>query len=126
MITRSFEIRSPGSLEPQVITGQIERLVRNAGLQEAQASLFLPGSGAALLSVDCPNGQFEPVQRVLAAAQQLTSDPDLLGILLGSQLAFPVLRGQLQRALWQEIFLVDFSAQARWHQVTVQMLGEAK
>lgn len=122
--TRSFEIRSSGRPDPMLITGQIERLVRSSGQVNGHACVFVPGSGIGLLSLDCPGGSLEPAEKLIQQLLGLGDAPDLLANLTASGRIFPFVRGQLQRATWQEILLVDFVPEERWHQVTVQLQGE--
>lgn len=123
--TRSFEIRSSGRPEPMVITGQIERLIRSSGQQNGHVCLFVPGGGIGLLSLECPGGQLEPAHRLIQELTALSESANLLANLSGSGRVFPFVRGQLQRTPWQEILLVDFVREERWHQITVQLQGEA-
>lgn len=123
-VTRSFEHRSSGELNPELITGQVDRLVRSAGISQGLVQIFLPGSGAALLTVTCPQGDLTLAREVVREARQLSEHPHLLSALLGTSLSFPVMRQQLPLATWQEILLVDFLPEPRWHQIQVQILGE--
>lgn len=122
-VIRSFEIRSSGRPEPQLITGQIDRLVRSGGLATGLAQIFVPGSGVSLLSVDCPGGSLEPAEATIRELLRLSDSPDLLSNLARPQACFPFARGQLQRATWQELLLVDFVPEERWHHVTVLLVG---
>lgn len=122
--TRSFEIRSSGRPEPMLITGQIERLVRGSGQANGLACIFVPGSGAVLLTLDCPGGSLEGAGQLIQELLRLSDVPDVLSNLTSTSQVFPIVRGQLQRATWQEILLVDFVTEERWHHITVQMLGE--
>lgn len=122
--TRSFEIRSSGRPEPMLITGQIERLVRSSGQVNGLACVFVPGSGISLLTLECPGGNLEGAGKLIDELLQLSRSADLLSNLTGTSQIFPFVRGQLQRATWQEILLVDFVREERWHHVTVQLQGE--
>ncbi|MGV3523723.1 MAG: YjbQ family protein [Candidatus Sericytochromatia bacterium] len=124
VVHRSFEIRSSGRPTPQLITGQVERLVRSSGISNGLALVFVPGSGAALLSVDCPGGQLQAAERVIEELHVLSSNPDVCSSLGGTSLSFPVVKHQLVRATWQEILLVDFVPSERWHPISVQLMGE--
>jgi len=125
LISRSFEMRSAGNPTPVLLTGQIERLVRSSGCEQGLVHVFLPGSGAALVTLDCPGGELQPATQMIQAALAISEQPDLLSNWLGTSQIFPVLRQQLHRATWQEILLVDFKPEPRWHQIQVQISGEA-
>ena len=114
-----FELRSTGDRTPYGITDQVQRLVQRQAREEGMCFVTLPGSGVSLLSVECPEGDETPLQNLLSEAQHLSSDPYFLATILGASLQFPVVRGQLQRATWQEIFLVDFLSVPRLHQINV-------
>lgn len=118
-----FELRSSGKLEPHGLTDPIQRLVQHKNNVEGICFISLQGSGAALLSVDCPEGDMTNVHSVIKAAQELNQDPHLLSSLLGTSLHLPVQKGQLLRSTWQEIILVDFVDIPRLHTVTVHVLS---
>lgn len=123
MVSKTFEIRSPGRPEPMLITGQIERLVRSSGLVNGLVSVFVPGTGVSLLTVECPGGSLDNADKLIQELLNLSSSPELLSNLTRTSGTLPFVRGQLQRATWQELVLVDFVPEERWHHVTVQILG---
>lgn len=114
-----FELRSTGDRTPYGITDQVQRLVQRQGKAQGMCFVTLPGSGVSLLSVECPEGDETPLYTLISEAQQLSSEPCFLATILGNALQFPVVRGQIQRATWQEIFLVDFMPVPRLHQIHV-------
>lgn len=118
-VSSGFEMRSPGPPSPQVITGQVERLVRQTGYKTAQCTVYLPGSGAGLFTVDCPGGDYQHAEDLIKEWLGLSTQPNVLSALMGNQIVLPVLRGQIVRATWQEYFLIDFCGHSRWHQITV-------
>lgn len=123
MVSKVFEIRSPGRPEPMLITGQIERLVRSSGLVNGLVGVFVPGTGVSLLTVECPGGSLDNAEKLIQELLNISSSPELLSNLTCTSGTLPFVRGQLQRATWQELVLVDFVLEERWHHVTVQILG---
>lgn len=124
IVTRHFEMRSTGKAEPLAVTSQIERLVRSSGLVNGSVQIFVPGTGCSLLSVECPGGNLQAVEDVIAELLKLTVHPATLSNLVPSAYSLPFVKGQLQRSTWQEILLVDFLSEERWHQIVVQLIGE--
>jgi thiamine phosphate synthase YjbQ (UPF0047 family) len=106
------------------ITGQVERLVRSSGLVNGLAHIFVQGSGLVLFSLDCPGGNLGAAEKLIQGLQGLDQSSALLSVLCPPSQCFPFVRGQLQRATWQELILVDFAPEERWHQVIVQLIGE--
>ena len=86
--------------------------------------MFVPGSGISLLTLECPGGSLAVASELVEALLQLNASPDVLSNLTRTSQVFPFVRGQLQRSTWQEILLVDFVKEERWHHVTVQLQGE--
>lgn len=117
-----FELRSSGEPDPHSLTDILQRLVQRKQIAEGLCFIAVQGSGVALLSVDCPEGDMTQVQRIIEAAQDLHQNPHLLSSLLGTSLHLPVQKGQLLRSTWQEIILVDFIDTPRLHTVTVHVL----
>lgn len=123
VLNHQVEIRSPEDTPLVLITGQVERLIRSASQANALAHLYVQGSGVALISLDCPEGNLQSAYDVIAEARRLSDHPDFLSSLFGNTLSFAVQRQQLQLATWQEIFLVEFTGRSRWHQLHVQIMG---
>lgn len=120
---RSFELRSSGTPDPLLLTDQLERLVRSSSYEAGLLQVYVPGSGASLITVDCPEGNLNPLQQAIAAALALSDNPHLLSALLGSSLTLPFQRQKLLRATWQEVALVEWMPVARWHQIQVLLLA---
>ena len=91
-------------------------------IAEGLCFIALQGSGAALLSMECPEGDMGYAKQVVEAATALSQSPGLLSSLLGTSLHLPVQKGQLLRSTWQEIILVDFVNTPRLHCITVHVL----
>lgn len=118
-----FELRSAANPMPYRLTDQIQRLAQRANVQEGVCFVSVQGSGVALLSVECPEGQEAPVNQVISEALSLSRLPDFLSNFLGDTLQIPVVRGQLLRATWQEFFLVDFVEVPRLHHLSVHVIA---
>ncbi len=121
-----FERHSGPEVVPLWLTDPVKRLVQQQCFQQKLETglcfVSLPGSGAALFSVDCPEGDPQHASEVIQAARRLNTSPHFLSAMLGTHLHFPVIRGQLYTATWQEIVMVDFVDAPRTHTIHVRVL----
>jgi secondary thiamine-phosphate synthase enzyme len=127
VITRVFEIKTDGRTALINITGQVERLLRSSRVAEGLLNVFIPGNTVAITTLTCEGGnlsQQEAIWKNHAFFKTEETDIQIKTALIGSSLSLPFSRGQLLLGTWQEIVLVDFGNDERWHQVSVQMQGE--
>ena len=119
------------------LTPRVQALVGEHGFREGQALVFVPGSTAAITTIE-----FEPgLQQDLPAALERLAPQDLRyaheetwhddnghshvrASLLGPSLVVPFADGGLLLGTWQQIVLVDFDTRPRRREVVVQLSGE--
>jgi len=122
VLTQYIEMKIPPYPEIIKITGQIERILRSSQLKEGLLNLWINGHGVGLTALHCPEG-IVPQTHFKPLVTQF-ENPELCGSLLGHQLSLPFEKQKLPLVPWQELVLIPFFKSARWHQLTVQILGE--
>ena len=110
--------------------------IRNAGVEEGVAAVFVPGSTAAITAMEHEPGGVQDLREALErlipadldyAHNRLNADTNshahIKAAIVGPSETFPVRDGQLALGTWQQIVLIDFDDRPRERSVTVQVLG---
>lgn len=121
VIQRSIEMATQGRPELFDVTGQVSRLLLSSGIKNGIMVLFVPGSRAALVTTEWPEGKSPALLEAIAENPQAAA---IQSALWGTQLAFPVQNCQLPLSTWQKIVLVDLDDRPHRHLLQLQVVGE--
>ena len=137
MVTKTAEInlRTKGSLDMINITHDVERLVKESGIRNGIALVFVPGATGSIVTIEDEEGLIEDFKRIISElipqrAGYLHNRIDnnavshLRATTLGSDRAFPVVDSRLVRGTWQNIFFVELDLRPRNRRVVVQIVGD--
>ena len=118
------------------ITPYVSRKVEEAGLMEGQVLIFVPGSTAAITTIEYETGVVRDLKDaiVLIAPTGIPYRNDarwgdgngyahVRAALLGASQTVPVIAGRLVLGTWQQIVLVDFDNEPRDRKVLVSISG---
>jgi secondary thiamine-phosphate synthase enzyme len=118
------------------ITTRVSRAVAESGLTEGQVLIFVPGSTAAITTIEFESGVVrdlqEAIERLAPTGILYRHDArwgdgngyaHVRAALLGTSLAVPLIKGRLILGTWQQIVLVDFDNEPRDRQVVVSISG---
>lgn len=118
------------------ITPQVTEVLRNSGLREGVAFLFVPGSTAALTTIEYENGVITDLVEIIEkiVPRDIPYQHNLRwgdgngyshvrASLLGPSLNIPVVNKKLLIGSWQQIVLLDFDNKPRTRGVVVQIIG---
>jgi secondary thiamine-phosphate synthase enzyme len=137
MAVRSTELRlsTRGDADVLDITGEVQRAVAAAGLDEGQALAFVRGSTAAITTMEYEPGGVSDLQAMLERLVPTEGDYEHNRLnhdsnshahqrasLIGASEAVPVLGGRLALGTWQQLVLIDFDDRPRERTVVVQMV----
>ncbi len=135
--TRSFQLRTGGDTEVLDITPQVGRAVRDAGLKNGTATVFISGSTGAVTTVEFEPGLQrdlpEIMEQLVPAARGYHHDETwhdgnghahLRSALVGTSFTVPVVDGCLTLGTWQQIVFLDFDNRPRKREILVQIVGE--
>lgn len=119
------------------ITGELDRQVRAAGLENGTVTLFTPSSTSALTTIEYESGAVHDLQQLFdrIAPPELEYRHNLRWgdgnghshvrhALLGPSLTIPVVAGRMTLGTWQQIIFVDFDNRSRTRSIVVQISGE--
>jgi secondary thiamine-phosphate synthase enzyme len=118
------------------ITEGVASVVRSAGVQHGLVAAFVPGSTAAVTTMEYEPGGVHDLRATLDrlvpregdyAHNRLNHDTNshahIRAAIVGASEAVPVRDGRLQLGTWQQLVLVDFDDRPRERTVVVQVLA---
>ncbi len=118
------------------ITREVAARVNDTDIVEGSVLVFVPGSTAALTTIEYESGVIEDLREAIArlAPESLHYRHDarwgdgnghshVRAALLGPSLTIPVIEGKLVLGTWQQVILCDFDNRPRKRQVVVQVSG---
>jgi len=131
-----LSFKTSGDTDIIDITTHVSRTVSESGLTEGQVLIFVPGSTAAITTIEYESGAV----RDLKEAIERLAPSDILyrhdakwgdgngyahvrAALLGPSLTVPLIKGRVVLGTWQQIVLVDFDNKPRDRKVIVSISG---
>lgn len=138
MSVHSAELRlsTRGDGDVVDLTGEVQRVVEEAGVDEGQATAFVRGSTAAITTMELEPGGVhdlrEMLERLIPAAGEYehnrlnhdtNSHAHQRASVIGPSVSVPVIGGRLALGTWQQLVLLDFDDRPRERTVVVQVLG---
>jgi len=119
------------------ITADVQQALEESGLENGIATVFVPGSTAAVTTIEFEPGLAkdfpEMLERVAPKSipyrhQEAWHDDNgrshVKASLIGPSLTVPFEDGRLTLGTWQQIVLVELDIRPRRREVVVQMVGE--
>ena len=135
--SRSFERRGTAETDVFDLTADVASVVAEAGIGRGQVLVFVPGSTAAVTTIEFESGAVadlvRAVERLAPGGQPYEHDQrwgdgngyaHVRAALVGPSLVVPVADGQLATGTWQQIVLLDFDNRPRRRKVLVQATGD--
>jgi secondary thiamine-phosphate synthase enzyme len=119
------------------ITDDVQRCVAESGVAEGVACCFVPGSTAALTTIEYESGALADLARALERLAPADAEyqhnarwhdgngySHLRAALLGPSLSVPVSSGRLELGTWQQLLLCDVDNKPRQRRVVVRVLRD--
>lgn len=135
--TLSLNLRTSGDAQMVDLTAQTAEAVASSGLKAGIVTLFVPGSTAALTTIEYESGALRDFKRLFDEIAPADRDyahnlrwgddngySHVRAALLGPSLTIPFADGRLLLGTWQQIILVDFDNRPRSRTVIAQVMGE--
>ncbi|HUI22881.1 MAG TPA: secondary thiamine-phosphate synthase enzyme YjbQ [Nitrososphaerales archaeon] len=138
VVTKRIQLRTEAENDILDLTGEVQQAVEESGLLAGVATVFVPGSTAAITTIE-----FEPglardfpamLERVAPGGvgyehQKAWHDDNgrshVKASLVGPSLSVPFEGGVLTLGTWQQIVLVELDIRPRRREVVIQVVGEA-
>jgi secondary thiamine-phosphate synthase enzyme len=130
-------VRTSSNTDIIDITLQVSEEIQRSAILNGQATLFVPGSTAALTTIEYETGVINDLRKAIEriAPNDLYYEHDerwgdgngyshVRAALLGPSLHIPVIDGRLALGTWQQIVLLDFDNRPRKRRILMQIVGE--
>jgi secondary thiamine-phosphate synthase enzyme len=130
-----FAVPTKGHADFVDITERVAAVVEQSGVTEGVAALFVPGSTAALTTMEFEAGCIEDMKAALESLAPENADyqhhrrwgdrngaAHIKSALIGAHLVIPIEHGTLALGTWQQIVLIDFDERARQREVIVKLM----
>ena len=133
----SFTLSTKAGTDVQDITDRVRDAVTSSGIRDGIACVFVPGSTAAITTIEFENGVIQDLVGAIerAAPKDIPYAHDaawhdgnghshVRSALIGPSFTVPFANGRLMLGTWQQIVLLDFDNRDRKRKVIVQVVGE--
>ena len=118
------------------LTEGLLSVVRSAGVEEGVASVFVPGSTAAVTTIEHEPGGVQDLRATLDRLVPRAGDYEhnrlnhdtnshahIRAAIVGPSETIPIRGGELATGTWQQVVMVDFDDRPRQRTVVVQVIG---
>jgi len=139
MGTFKFEYRFKTEGDGTVVdlTGELERIVNENGLQSGLLNVFVPGSTGAITTIEYEPGLIKDIpelfEKLIPSDRSYYHDQTwgdangfshLRAALVGPSITVPVSDGSLQLGTWQQVVFLEFDNRARNRRVVITFVGD--
>ena len=134
--TREFELGTRGHDHILDITARVRETVRETGVDEGQAMVFVPGATASITTMEFEPGLVRDIAALFEHLMPFGRDwahhrtwgddnggAHLRAMILGPSLNVPLRGGAPVLGTWQQIVLIDHDTRPRRRRVVVQVMG---
>jgi len=139
VITKFINLSTKGNNDIIDITYQVEEQLRESKLEEGNILLFVPGSTAAITTMEYEPGQIQDlkdvVEKLITRSKSYAHNHSLSGSdgnahshlrasLFKADLTVPFQNSELLLGTWQQIVFIDFDVYPRKRKIVLQFTGE--
>ncbi len=134
--TFDLEVKTTAGTDILDLTGPVQEQVQQTGVTAGLLTLFIPGSTAALTTIEYESGAVHDlkaaIERLFPQDRDYAHDrrwgdgngyAHVRAAFLKPSLSIPIDQGRLQLGTWQQIVLLDFDNRPRQRQIRGQVLG---
>jgi len=118
------------------LSPELEAFVADSGITDGWVLLFVPGSTAALTTIEYETGAVNDFKRAIERLAPEAAEYEhnlrwgdgngyshVRAALLGPSLVLPLADGQIQTGTWQQVILCDFDNRPRQRRILLQVMG---
>lgn len=130
-------VQSTGRTDIIDLTEQVSGVLRDSFVQNGAVALFIPGSTAALTTIEFESGVVNDLKKAIdrIAPENMYYEHNerwrdgngyshVRAALIGPSLYIPVVEGKMTLGTWQQIVLLDFDNRPRERRIVIQISGE--
>lgn len=136
IITKRITIETAGGIDLKDITSDLRRVVDESSLKEGSLVVFVPGSTAAVTTIEYEPGLIADIKRALEqiAPAGIPYEHDqrwhdgnghshVRAALLKPSLSVPFVDGSLMLGTWQQVVFIELDVRPRTRTVIIQLIG---
>jgi secondary thiamine-phosphate synthase enzyme len=137
IITKTIAVSSNGENDIIDITHQTDEIIKSSRLQDGIVAIFVPGSTAAVTTIEFEPGLKKDFPKMLARIAPSTIEYEhdntwhdgnghshVRASLIGPSLTVPFKNKSLMLGTWQQIVLLEMDTRPRERNIVLQMIGE--
>ncbi len=134
--TKRITIETAGGIDVKDLTRDLRRVVDESGLKEGSLVVFVPGSTAAVTTIEYEPGLIADIKRALEqiAPAGIPYEHDqrwhdgnghshIRAALLKPSLTVPFVDGSLVLGTWQQVVFIELDVRPRTRTVIIQLIG---
>ena len=139
VFTRRLSLSTEGEDDIIDITGEVQQAVQESGLDDGVAVVFVPGSTAAVTTIEYEPGLAKDFPQMLERVAPRTVEYEhqkawhddngrshVKASLVGPSLTVPFEDKSLTLGIWQQIVFVELDIKPRRREIVVQVQGEER
>lgn len=133
--TDFIQVSTKGNRDVVDITGHVARIIQVKGINDGALTVFVPGSTAAVITIECEPGLKRDIdiflEKLIPYGETYhhhdtwhddNGSSHLQAALLGASLTVPIVNGSMTLGTWQQIVLVDCDTRPRDRKLVVQIV----
>ncbi|WP_292487956.1 secondary thiamine-phosphate synthase enzyme YjbQ [Methanohalobium sp.] len=137
VLTRRLKYETEANIDIVNITSDVSNVIDNSGIKNGFVTVFVPGSTAAVTSMEYEPGLTSDLTSVLEkiAPSDVEYQHDnkwhdgngfshVRASLLGQSETFPIINSELANGPWQQIVLINLDNRPRYRELILQIYGE--
>jgi secondary thiamine-phosphate synthase enzyme len=137
VVSKELNFNTKGEVEIVNITNDVQKIVSNSGIKNGIVALFVPGSTAALTTIEYEPGLLKDFPNMLerVAPREIYYEHEKMwhdgnghshvrASLIGPSITIPILNGKLTLGTWQQIVFVELDVRQRSRRLIVHLIGE--
>lgn len=135
-LTGKFAFQTNGNSDIKDLTADVEKVIEENGFTEGSVLLFVPGSTAALTTIEFEPGLLkdypEFMDRLVPSGKIYHHDmtwhdgnghSHIRAALQGPSLVVPFIKAKLTLGTWQQVIFIDYDTRPRERTVVYQIFG---
>ena len=129
-------VQTTGKTDVIDVSHQIMGEVGKSNVQDGTVTLFIPGSTAALTTIEFESGVINDLKKAIEkmAPEDIYYEHNerwgdgngyshVRAAIFGASLHIPIVKGKMTLGMWQQIVLLDFDNRSRERRIVVQISG---
>lgn len=132
VVKNEIHINTRGEIDIVDITRMVEDVVRDSGIKNGVATVFIPGATGAITTIEFEPNLIQDFKDILEKLvpktghyrHPINGHSHLRASILGPSLSVPIVDGTLILGTWQQVVFIELDVRPRSRRLIVQVVGE--